>query len=64
MKHDVSQEILDIKKSLIMRKASFREIFSPTILPVLFLGAFLGFIQQVTGINTIIYYAPTIFQLA
>ncbi|EKD72047.1 MAG: D-xylose-proton symporter, partial [uncultured bacterium] len=45
-------------------KASFREIFSPTILPVLFLGAFLGFIQQVTGINTIIYYAPTIFQLA
>ena len=25
---------------------------------------FLGFLQQVTGINTVIYYAPTIFQMA
>lgn len=62
--HDISAELTDIKRSLNSRQASFAEIFSPTILPVLFLGAFLGFIQQVTGINTIIYYAPTIFQLA
>lgn len=62
--HDVSQEMSDIKNSLKVNKVSFREIFSPWILPVLFLGAALGFIQQVTGINTIIYYAPTIFQMA
>ena len=61
---DVSHEIKEIKESLQMKQASFHEIFSPWILPVLFLGAMLGFIQQVTGINTIIYYAPTIFQLA
>lgn len=61
---DVSQEINDIKNSFNVRKASFREIFSPWIRPVLFLGIMLGFIQQVTGINTIIYYAPSIFQLA
>lgn len=61
---DVSHEINDIKNSLQVKHASFREIFSPWIRPVLFLGAILGFIQQVTGINTIIYYAPSIFQLA
>lgn len=61
---DVSQEIAEIQKSLTVKKAAFIEIFSPMMMPVLFLGAMLGFIQQVTGINTIIYYAPTIFQLA
>lgn len=61
---DVGDEIKDIEKSFNTRQATFREIFSPWVRPVLFLGAMLGFIQQVTGINTIIYYAPTIFQLA
>lgn len=61
---NVSAEITDIQNSLQVRQASFREIFSANIRPVLFLGAMLGLIQQVTGINTIIYYAPTIFQLA
>lgn len=61
---DVSQEVNDIKGSLDVKKPRFREIFAPWIRPVLFLGAALGLIQQVTGINTIIYYAPTIFQMA
>lgn len=61
---DVSAEINDIKNSLNVKKARFADIFSPWIRPVLFLGAILGFIQQVTGINTIIYYAPTIFKMA
>ncbi len=61
---NVSDEIADIQNSLRVKQASFREIFSANIRPVLFLGAMLGLIQQVTGINTIIYYAPTIFQLA
>jgi len=61
---NVSAEIQDIKNSLHVRQASLREVFSANIRPVLFLGAMLGFIQQVTGINTIIYYAPSIFQLA
>lgn len=61
---NVQHEIDEIQHSLTIKQASFREIFSPWIRPVLFLGAALGFIQQVTGINTIIYYAPTIFQLA
>lgn len=61
---DVTNEINEIQQSLQIKQAGFRDIFSPWIVPVLFLGAMLGFIQQVTGINTIIYYAPTIFQLA
>jgi sugar porter (SP) family MFS transporter len=61
---NIQQEIEEIQQSLRQKQAGVREIFSPWILPVLFLGAMLGFIQQVTGINTIIYYAPSIFQLA
>lgn len=61
---NVSEELTDIQKSLNVKQTAFREIFSPWILPVLFLGAMMGFIQQVTGINTIIYYAPAIFKLA
>jgi sugar porter (SP) family MFS transporter len=61
---DVSHEIKEIQQSLQIKEAGFREVFSPWLRPVLFLGAMLGFIQQVTGINTIIYYAPTIFQIA
>lgn len=60
----VNVEIDEIRNSLQIKQASFKEIFSPWIRPVLFLGAMLGLIQQVTGINTIIYYAPSIFQLA
>lgn len=63
-KIDVSHELNEIKNSFQIKRASFREIFSPWVRPVLCLGAILGFIQQATGINTIIYYAPTIFQLA
>ncbi|MDX1901353.1 MAG: sugar porter family MFS transporter [Gammaproteobacteria bacterium] len=62
--NDVSEEMNEIQNSLRIKKARFREIFTPWILPVLFFGAALGFIQQVTGINTIIYYAPTIFKMA
>lgn len=61
---NVKQEVNDIQESLRKKQTSIRELFTPWLFPVLFLGAMLGFIQQVTGINTIIYYAPTIFQMA
>lgn len=62
--HLIDSEINEIKNSFEMRQASFAEVFSPWIRPVLLLGATLGLIQQVTGINTIIYYAPSIFKVA
>lgn len=60
----IDEELTEIKNSLAIRPMTFREIFSPWIRPVLFLGMILGFLQQLSGINTLIYYAPTIFQLA
>src|SRR3990167_271897 len=63
-KHNVAHELNAIENGLSVREAGLKEVFSATIRPVLFLGMMLGFLQQVTGINTIIYYAPTIFQLA
>jgi len=62
--NNVLPEIHDIKNTLRTKQASLKQIFSAPILSVLLLGMMLGLIQQVTGINTIIYYAPTIFQLA
>lgn len=43
---------------------SLKELFEPWIRPALIVGIGLMFFQQFTGINTVIYYAPTIFQMA
>lgn len=61
---NVDHEIHSIENSLQIRNAKLSELFAPWIRNVLFLGIFLSFLQQVTGINAIIYYAPTIFQMA
>ena len=45
-------------------EASWTELLRPEYRPALVVGIGLAIFQQVTGINTIIYYAPTIFQLA
>lgn len=60
----VRQEFELIKASLEQQKGDWKMLFSKTIRPTLLIGAGLALIQQVTGINTIIYYAPTIFNMA
>jgi len=44
--------------------SNWKLLFSPRIRGTLTIGVGLAILQQVTGINTIIYYAPTIFKLA
>src|SRR6266542_4252073 len=39
-------------------------LWAPAVRPALIVGIGLAIFQQVTGINTVIYYAPTIIQSA
>ena len=61
---DAKLEIAHIEKMSQQRKAHWKELFGKRVGPALLAGVGLTVIQQVTGINTIIYYAPTIFQFA
>ncbi len=60
----VDAELAEIESSLTQQEGSWRELFSPALRPALLIGIGLAVFQQFTGINTVIYYAPTIFQLA
>src|SRR4029453_11612672 len=40
----------------------WRNVLNPAVRPALVVGVGLAIFQQVTGINTVIYYAPTIIQ--
>jgi len=42
----------------------FRDLWAPEVRPALIVGIGLAVFQQITGINTVIYYAPTIIQSA
>lgn len=57
-------EIEHIEKMATKTKAHWKELFSKRVRPALLAGVGVTIIQQITGINTIIYYAPTIFKFA
>jgi SP family galactose:H+ symporter-like MFS transporter len=63
-KEDVSDELNEITISLNKQKGGIKELFSPLIKPAMIVGISLAIFQQVTGINTVIYYTPVIFQSA
>ncbi|MDX1900795.1 MAG: sugar porter family MFS transporter [Gammaproteobacteria bacterium] len=58
------KEFSEIQKSLQQHHGTWKMLFDPMIKSTIVIGIGLAIIQQVTGINTIIYYAPTIFNLA
>jgi sugar porter (SP) family MFS transporter len=43
-------------------RVSYKELLAPFVRPALIIGIGLAIFQQITGINTVIYYAPTILQ--
>ncbi len=62
---DVSAEIADIQKSLGQQSGSgVAGLFRPSLRMPLIVGVGLAVFQQITGINTVIYYSPTIFKFA
>jgi sugar porter (SP) family MFS transporter len=60
---DVTPEITDIQKSMHQQgSGGMKGLFQPSLRMPLIVGLGLAVFQQITGINTVIYYAPTIFK--
>src|SRR5579883_1084385 len=53
-----------ILESLRVKSSGFEAFADPAVRRALFVGVTLAILQQVTGINTVIYYGPQIFQMA
>jgi SP family galactose:H+ symporter-like MFS transporter len=63
---DVGEELREIEDSLAHSETHghWSDLQRPSVRPALTVGVGLAIFQQVTGINTVIYYAPTILQSA
>jgi SP family galactose:H+ symporter-like MFS transporter len=58
----IEQEILEIKDEVAAKPGTWADLGQPVIRAALVVGIGLAVLQQVSGINTVIYYAPTIVQ--
>ncbi|EFM10643.1 sugar transporter [Paenibacillus curdlanolyticus YK9] len=56
------QEVLEIKASFNEKQGSIRELFKPGLRFALIAGVGIAVLQQITGINAIMYYAPEILK--
>src|SRR5882672_2031137 len=56
----IDRELEEIKGSLDEKPGAWSELLAPVVKAALVVGVGLAILQQVTGINTVIYYAPTI----
>ena len=66
VKLSIDDEVAAIQKNLEEESKSrpkFRELFSPKVKAALLVGVILSTLQQLSGINIIIYFAPKIFSL-
>lgn len=62
---DVGPEIKDIQKSMAEQgNGGISGLLQPSLRMPMIVGLGLATFQQITGINTVIYYAPTIFKFA
>ncbi|MEM1271469.1 MAG: sugar porter family MFS transporter [Bacteroidota bacterium] len=61
-----AQELAEIKTSITSDagapKVPLRELFAPAMRLVLLIGVVIGIVQQITGINSVFFYAPLIFE--
>jgi SP family galactose:H+ symporter-like MFS transporter len=60
---DVGPEIADIKQSMAAQGGAWK-LSAPAVKMPLIVGLGLAIFQQITGINTVMYYSPTIFKFA
>ncbi len=61
---EADRELPLIESHVQEEEGGWKELLAPQYRRALMVGILLAIFQQITGINTIIYYAPTIFQLA
>lgn len=61
---NVDIEFNDIINNLNNEQSKWSDIFSPRLRRVLIIGLALGILQQLSGINTVMYYGPTLFKAA
>jgi sugar porter (SP) family MFS transporter len=61
--HDIEGEIEEIR-GLSSSETSYRELLRPDVRKLVVMGVVMAVLQQVTGINTVIYYAPTLLHQA
>ena len=64
---DVSQELATLRRDIARENCKLTsswELLSPRLRRPLVIGVGLAMFQQITGINTVIYFAPIIFQAA
>lgn len=63
---NIDSELREIQDTLTQaeERGRFADLFAPHVRPALVIGIGLAIFQQVTGINTVIYYAPVIVQSA
>ena len=59
----VEGELSEIQESVAQQKGHWSELFSPLLRPAMIVGVGLAIAQQVTGINTVIYYGPDDLQV-
>jgi SP family galactose:H+ symporter-like MFS transporter len=65
MTSDVDREITDIQHAMDQQgKGGIAGLLQPSLRMPMIVGLGLAMFQQITGINTVIYYAPTIFKFA
>ncbi len=58
----ITEELEEIKGSIEAKPGGWRDLLEPAVRAALLIGVGLAVLQQVSGINTVIYYAPTIIQ--
>ncbi len=57
---EVGREVAEIREVISQGRAGLREVLSRTVRPALAVGVLMAVFQQMTGINTVIYYAPSL----
>jgi sugar porter (SP) family MFS transporter len=61
---EIEPEIAEVHRVAELEQLRTRDLLGAKLRPMLAVGVLLAIFQQVTGINTVIYYAPTLLQSA